>query len=489
EYPLTFWSFKHALRFISKRAAFPPLGLLTVAAMLPERWEKRLVDENVRPVKDKDLAWADYVFLGAMSIQRAAAERIIKRCGRAGVKIVAGGPMFTTFPEEFDDVDHLVLGEAEATLPRFLADLEAGRPQRIYVSDERPSLDQTPIPQWDLIDPSKYATMNVQYSRGCPFNCDFCGITAMFGRKVRVKSREKILAELESLYQFGWRKRVFFVDDNFIGNRRWLKTDILPAVADWRKARGHHFSFLTQTSIDLSDDEELMDLMVRAGFDTVFIGIETPDEGSLTECAKVQNQGRDMVACVKKLHRAGLQVQGGFIVGFDSDPASIFKAQIEFIRNSSIVTAMVGLLNAHVGTRLYQRLAKEGRLLTGITGDNTDGTINFVPKMNRDTLLSGYGAIVSTIYSTKEYYRRVRSFLKEFRPRAKRRASLRLDLIGALFKSMIRLGIIGRERVQYWKLLAWSLLRRPRSFPYAVTLAIYGFHFRKVFRQLTKSPA
>jgi radical SAM superfamily enzyme YgiQ (UPF0313 family) len=478
--PETFWSYKHALKFIFKKATDPPLGLLTVAALLPEDWEKKLVDMNVTTLKDKDLKWADYVFISAISVQKESVKETIARCKEMGKKIVAGGPLFTTGYEEFKGVDHFVLNEAEITLPPFLEDLKNGCAKHIYTSDQWADLKKTPAPLWKLINMKKYAAMNIQYSRGCPFNCEFCDITLLYGRRPRLKDKDQVVAELENLYTGGWRGSVFFVDDNFIGNKRKLKKEILPAISEWMKKRKHPFSFFTQTSINLSDDEELMQLMTQAGFDKVFVGIETPNEESLVECTKHLNRNRDLIDCVKKIQKAGMQVDGGFIVGFDNDPLSIFERQIKFIQMSGIVTAMVGLLNAPRGTRLYQRLQKENRLLNDLTGDNTDCSINFIPKMDNDVLVNGYKEILSTIYSPSCYYERVGKFLKEYKPIGKGQFRFRFTHLAAFFRSNLRLGVLGKERFHYWKLLIWSLFRRPKLFPMAVTYAIYGFHFRKI---------
>jgi len=483
KYPDTFWSFKHALKFVFKKAAGPPLGLLTVASLLPVKWEKKLVDMNVTKLKDKDIRWADYVFVSAMSIQSNSARQVIARCKQIGTKVVAGGPLFTTAYKKFSGVDHFVLNEAEVTLPLFLEDLANNRAKHVYTSGQWADITKTPIPNWDLINIKKYAVMNLQYSRGCPFNCEFCDITALYGHTPRTKNKQQVLAELDALYRKGWRGQVFFVDDNFIGNKRKLKNEILPAIIKWMEKRRYPFSFNTEASINLADDQELMQMMVKAGFDAVFVGIETPDEESLAECAKFQNRGRDLVACVKKMQNFGLQVQGGFIVGFDSDSPSIFERQIKFIQNSGIVTAMVGLLNAPQGTKLYERLKKENRLLKDISGDNTDFSINFVPRMNYETLVEGYRKIVTTIYSPNHYYERVRTFLKNYRPLQKRSTQLRFSYFGTLFKSTLFLGIIGEEKRNYWKLFFGTLLTSPRLLPLAITLAIYGFHFRKIFEK------
>jgi radical SAM superfamily enzyme YgiQ (UPF0313 family) len=478
EFPDTFWSFKHALRFIRKEAGSPPLGLLTVAAMLPEEWETRLVDMNVAKLSRKDLDWADYVFLSAMVVQRKSTDEVIARCKEVGVPIVAGGPLFTSEPEQFEDADYLVLNEGEITLPQFLEDLEHGRAKRMYTTDKYPDIRETPTPMWDLVDMKRYATMNIQFSRGCPYDCEFCNVTALFGHRPRTKTVPQLLRELDKLYELGWHGSVFFVDDNFIGNKKQLKQEILPALIEWRKDKAG-LPFNTEVSINLADDEELMDMMVDAGFNTVFVGIETPDEDSLAECNKFQNRGRDLVESVKRIQRAGLEVQGGFIVGFDNDTPSIFQRQIEFIQKSGIVTAMVGLLQAPYGTKLYQRLKGEGRLVGSSSGDNVDGSTNIIPRMHIDILREGYRTILNQIYSPKMYYERVKTFLKEYKP-PKVGSHLDFQYLMAFFRSIYRIGIQGVERVHYWRLFFWTLLWRPKLFPMAITFAIYGYHFRQV---------
>ncbi|MEW5911469.1 MAG: DUF4070 domain-containing protein [Thermodesulfobacteriota bacterium] len=487
--PETFWSFKHALKFITKKALHPPLGLLTVAAMLPGTWEIKLVDENVEPLLDRDLEWADYAFISAMAIQKKSVQRVVDRCREKGVKVVAGGPLFTTGYQDFHGVDHFVLGEAEVTLPRFLQDLAAGQAQPIYTADQFPDLVSTPPPLWGLLKLRRYASMSLQYSRGCPFQCEFCDITTLFGRKVRTKSTAQVLAELESLRAAGWRGALFLVDDNFIGNKVKLKKKVLPAITAWMQQHRRPFILSTEASIDLSDDEELMTMMVRAGFDGVFVGIETPNEDSLAECSKLQNRNRDLVACVKKIQSFGLEVRGGFIVGFDHDPPSVFDKQIELIQNSRIVTAMVGLLNAPRGSRLYQRIAQEGRLVQEATGDNTDLSTNIQPMMGLEALSEGYSQIIRGIYSPKPYFDRVRAYLREYRPQQKNRSRFHARYIRlhtgyawAFPKTLVVLGVKDRARWQYWKLFFWSLFRRPLLFPMAMTFAVYGFHFRKVFQ-------
>jgi radical SAM superfamily enzyme YgiQ (UPF0313 family) len=481
--PDTFWSFKHALRFIFKKSTNPPLGLLTVASMVPPDWEKRLVDMNVNALKDSDIEWADYVFISAATIQKKSVDQVIARCKAMNIKVVAGGPLFTSLHDEYGHVDHLVLNEAEITLPWFVSDVLRGVPAQKYTSPEWADLGDTPVPAWDLVKMKKYASMSIQYSRGCPFDCDFCDIPLLYGHRPRIKNKLQVITELESLYEHGWRGVVFFVDDNFIGNKRSLKAEVLPAVVEWMKKMKYPFTFLTQASVNLADDEELMSMMVQAGFNTVFIGIETPDEESLAECGKFQNKNRDLVACVEKIQQFGLQVQGGFIVGFDSDTRTIFERQIQFIQKSGIVTAMVGLLNAVRGTKLYQRLHSEDRLLTEATGDNTDFSINFIPKMRQAALMEGYRNIVKTIYAPDQFYARVKKFLENYKPLPNGLGRLSMSEIKAFIMSIFVLGVKEKERFHYWRLFFWSVFSRPRLTPLAVTFAIYGYHFRKVFER------
>ena len=480
--PDTFWSFKHALHFVGKRSALPPLGLLTVAAMLPQGWPKRLVDLNVAILTDGDLDWADCVFLSAMTVQRTSVQRIIARCKARGVRIVAGGPLFTAEPEQFDEVDHLVLNEGELTLPRFLDDIERGVPKHTYATSEFADMHKSPVPLWELLDRDAYATMAVQYSRGCPYDCEFCNVTALLGHRPRTKSARQIIGELQALYDFGWHRGVFFVDDNLIGNKKALMTDLLPALIAWREINPG-MDFNTEASINLADDAAMMDQMVAAGFTMVFVGIETPDPASLAECNKKHNLNRDMVADVKRMQRAGLQVQGGFIVGFDSDTPSSVSRILEFIQRAGIASAMVGLLQAMPGTRLHERMKESGRLLEQVTsGDNVNGTTNIIPHMDGAVLREHYRDGLRRLYSPKAYYRRVRTFLLEYRiSRSNAPFSIRYELqqLLAFARSIGRLGIVGRERVEYWKLLLWTLFRRPKAFPLAITLAICGYHFRR----------
>ena len=481
ETPYTFWSFKNALKFVSKKSSEPPLGLLTVASMLPKKWEKKLVDMNVSKLNDNDLEWADYAFISGMDIQKTSFEKVVNRCNKIGLKVVAGGPMCTMDHEQFSGIDHFVLNEAEITLPMFLEDLKNGTTKKVYKTNEFPDIRMTPAPMWELLEMKNYASMSIQYSRGCPFNCEFCTIPILNGHIPRIKQKDQFLYELETLYRIGWRGGIFIVDDNFIGKKKILKQSLLPAMISWAKEKNYPFSYITETSINLADDEELMQLMIDAGFDSTFIGIETVNDDSLAECGKAQNQNRNLLKSVRRLQKKGFIVSGGFIVGFDHDKEDIFEKQINFIQKSGIVTAMVGLLNAPLGTRLFNRLKKENRVIESITGDNTDGTINFLPKMNIDKLKNGYKKIVNTIYSPSEYYKRVITFLREYKlPSIKRSTRVNLSGIKAFFKSIWVLGIFNKERKYYWKLLFHTLFNYPKKFALAVTMAIYGFHFRAV---------
>jgi radical SAM superfamily enzyme YgiQ (UPF0313 family) len=447
--------------------------------MLPKEWAKRLVDVNVAKLTDKDLEWADYAFFSSMVVQRKSAYQLIKQCKEAGVKIVAGGPLFTSEHEQFKDVDHFVLNEAELTLPSFLEDLKNGCAKPVYKTPEFADIRETPAPLWELADLKGYASMSIQYTRGCPYQCEFCDVTALFGRRTRTKTADQIISELDTFYNLGWRGNVFFVDDNLIGDRRGLKKELLPRLIKWQSNHAG-ITFNTEVSINLAKDEVLLQLMFDAGFNTVFVGIETPDTASLAECGKSQNEGRDLAEDVRIIQRAGLQVQAGFIVGFDNDTPSIFQRQIDFIQKTGIVTAMVGLLQAPTGTRLYERLKKEGRLLGRMTGDNADGSTNIIPNnMDAETFREGYKKILKHIYSPENYYKRIMTLFKEYKS-PKFKGTIKFEHIVGLFSSIYHLGIFGKERVQFWHLLIWTTFHRRDLFPLAVTLAIYGYHFRKV---------
>ena len=482
ETPSTFWSFKEALKFVSKKSAEPPLGLITVAAMLPKDWSKKLIDLNVSKLNDKDILWADYVFVSAMNVHLKSFREIVRRCNKLEVKVVAGGPLCTTQYKDLLGVDHFILNEAEITLPPFLEDLKNGTPKKVYQTGEFPDVALTPIPMWELLDMKKYASMSVQYSRGCPYDCEFCSITMLNGRKPRAKCTEQFITELNRLYDLGWRGGISVVDDNFIGNKRKLKEDTLPALIEWSKEKKYPFFFITEVSINLADDDELMRLMVEAGFNSIFVGIETPNNESLIECGKMQNLKRDLVESVNRIQRSGMLVSGGFIIGFDNDTEKVFDEQIDFIQRSGITSAMVGLLNAPTGTKLYNRLKEEGRLLEMWSGNNMDANVNFVPKMEWKNLIRGYSRLLNTLYSQEEYYNRMKVFLNEYNVPVWTPKIINLEQLKAFFRLLWLLGIIEKGKKYFWKLFFISLWKYPRKFPIAMTLAVYGFHFRRVIR-------
>jgi radical SAM superfamily enzyme YgiQ (UPF0313 family) len=480
EFPETYWSFSHALWFEGKRSAFPPLGLLTVSALLPHSWERRLVDLNIQSLEPADIEWADLVFCSAMLVQKNSLQSVVKQCQARGKRVVVGGPYVTTSAEQLPEADHLFLGEAETTLPEFVRDLERGQAKRIYQASERPALSATPIPDFHLAQLKRYSAMPVQFSRGCPFECEFCDIIEIYGRAPRTKSNEQMLAELDALWRLGWRGMVFIVDDNFIGNKREVKR-LLPVLADWSARHDHPFSFITEASVNLAEDEELLDGMRRARFRRVFLGIETPVEASLKEAQKRQNTRHNLLDSVKKIQSYGLEVMAGFIVGFDNDPEDIFERQIEFIRESAIPLAMVGLLTALPDTQLWRRLEREGRLLAESTGNNTDGTLNFIPKMDAERLIEGYKTILRTIYSPGEYYQRALHCLERVVTGAPepRRRGLISDVV-TLTRVVLALGVRDRARGEFWLYLRRAFILHHERFAEAVRLAVMGYHFRKL---------
>ncbi|HMD60754.1 MAG TPA: DUF4070 domain-containing protein, partial [Opitutaceae bacterium] len=442
-------------------------------------WELRLVDLNVERLDDADLLWADFVMVSAMIVHQESVREVAARCVTLGKPIVAGGPLFTTGHESFPEIPHFVLGEAEEVMPQLIADLRAGTLQRVYRAPGFPRLDQTPIPRYDLLRLRNYVTMSAQFSRGCPFDCEFCDIIVMNGRVPRTKAPAQLVAELEALRRLGWKDMVFIVDDNFIGNKARTKA-LLRVMIEWRERTRPDMGFLTEASINLADDAELRGLMVAAGFRKVFVGIETPSALALEECRKFQNVGRDLVSAVQTLQKSGLEVMGGFIVGFDSDTGDIFKQQFDFIQRSGVATAMVGLLTALPQTRLHQRLKSEGRLITETSGDNTAvGALNFHPKLSREYLQNGYRELMRRLYEPRNYYRRIRVFLGNYKAGGVRMRLSRVDC-EAFVKSFWLLGVWHRGRWAYWRFFIGTLIRRPGQFRVAIELAIVGHHFRRV---------
>jgi radical SAM superfamily enzyme YgiQ (UPF0313 family) len=485
-YPDTFWGFKHALKFISKKTALPPLGLITIASYLPKEWKVRLVDMNAERLESEEMKKYDYVFISAMTIQRDSTKEVIKMANELGVPVVAGGPLFTMEPDHFPNVDHFVLGEAEEIMDKLVKDMENGKLRHYYASPRFPDIKKTPIPRWDLLNLKWYASMSMQFSRGCPYNCEFCDIGALNGRVPRSKTAQQVINELQSLYDAGWRKSVFFVDDNFIGKKVLLKREVLPKIISWQREHGNPFTLYTEVSVDLSDDEELMNLMEEAGFNRVFVGIETPDPDSLQEANKYQNIKHDLKISIQKMQSHGFDVQGGFIVGFDSDKPTIFQRQFDFIQETGIVTAMMGILNAPRGSALYERMRKEKRLIGEITGDNVNISTNFIPKMNPKVLIEGYKKLILDLYSPKNYYERLKKFLSVYKLPKLSRPKIDFNDVRAFLRSMLFIGIVGKERREFWKMLFWSLFKKPKYFSTTVALAIYGYHFRKIAEKINK---
>lgn len=483
EFPDTYWSFRHALSFDGKRSAYPPLGLLTVASMLPEAWEKRVVDMEVRRLRKSDIEWADMVFITAMLVQKDALHRVVQRCKDLGKRVVVGGPYVSTSAENLPAADHIFVGEAETTLPEFIADFERGDAKQFYRAAERPPLSLTPVPDFQLADLKRYAAMSIQYSRGCPFQCEFCDIIEIYGRVPRTKSNQQVLAELDALKQSGWRGTVFIVDDNFIGNKRNVK-QLLPDLIDWQERNGRPFSLLTEASVNLADDDQLLETMRSAGFHRVFLGIETPVAESLKEAQKSQNRG-NLLESVKKIQSYGLEVMGGFIVGFDNDPEDIFQRQISFIRDSGIPLAMVGLLTALPDTQLWRRLKKEGRLIAESCGNNTSDSLNFVPRMDPARLIAGYRSILETIYSSGEYYQRSLECLRRVSGNGPEPNRYNLmNGVMALSRIIVKLGVLDRERKEFWKYFRRSLMEHRENFAHSMRLAAMGYHFRKLNENL-----
>ena len=479
EFPDTFWSFRHALPFEGKRCAFPPLGLLTVSALLPDSWERRLVDLNVRKLTTADIDWADMVFATAMLVQKDSLKEVVKRCKAHGKRVVLGGPYVTTTIEEMPDADHIFLGEAETTLPQFIDDLARGEAKRSYQAAERPPLSTTPLAHFHLADLKRYSAMSVQYSRGCPFSCEFCDIIEIYGRVPRTKSNQQMLAEFDALLALGWRGTVFIVDDNFIGNKKNVRL-LLPELAAWQKRNGYPFSLLTESSVNLADDEPLLADMRDAGFRRVFLGIETPVAESLKEAQKSQNRG-DLLDSVKKIQSYGMEVMAGFIVGFDNDPIDIFERQIDFIRKSAIPLAMVGLLNALPDTQLWKRLEREGRLLGEASGNNTVCTFNFKTRMDPALLIQGYQRIMQTIYSPREYYERtLASMRRTAQHLTKAGHSNLVNDVASLTRVLVKLGVIDRERKEFWRFFTKSLFKHRTRMAESLRLAAMGYHFRKL---------
>ena len=482
--PQTYWSFSGTLPYIKRRASLPPLGLVTVAAMLPRHWDLRLIDMNVGPLRDADLLWADVVMTSTMVVQAPSLADVVARCNRLNVPVLAGGPHPSGSPGEMYGVDHVFVGEAEGALAALALDLERGRAAAVCRAEGFPDVDLAPVPRFDLLDLGAYASMAVQHSRGCPFGCEFCDIWKLYGRRSRTKSPERMTAELDALQAAGWRGSVFFVDDNFIGNRRLAKRTLV-ALERWQRSHGFPFVFYTEASVNLGADDELLRLMRDAGFNFVFLGIESPSVESLLGAHKPVNAGLDLLAVVRNIQAHGIEVSSGFIVGFDEDTEEIFERQLAFIREAGIPIAMVGILTALVGTELYERLRREGRLLGESYGNNTHAfEANFVTRMPADRLAEGYRWLMHALYdpTLRNYFGRCRRLLDRLGPNPRYTRRVAPNEAGALFRSL-RTIFTRRYGRQYLSFLLWCARRHPSRFPEAVRLGIQGFHFESITRE------
>ena len=476
--PPTYWSYEYSLPFAGKAAALPPLGLATLAALLPQRWDIRIHDLNLEPLQSEELEWADAVLVSGMLAQSDSIRDVLRRARSMGKRTVLGGPAPTTSPNAFPEADHIFRGEAEERLAGLVLALEGfsdPAPRVLSPADDhRPHLKSSPVPRFDLLKLSRYASLSVQASRGCPFQCEFCDIIEMFGRVPRLKDPEQILAELEELRCLGAQGPLFFVDDNFIGNRREV-AKLLPRIAAWQRAHGHPFDLYTEASLDLATEPSLVDEMVAAGFSAVFIGIETPSAAALEGAGKRQNLRLDVEQAVLQLTNAGLEVFAGFILGFDSDSESIFDQQIEFVSRLPVPRAMVGLLTALPGTALWRRLDREGRLRRQTSGDQFERP-NFETALSEQALLAGYRRVLSTLYSDQAYYDRCAQYISRVRfPEG----GIRRGWLAPLLRAIWGIGIVGRRRALFWKLLLQGLRRGPVGFSHAAVLAILGEHLTR----------
>lgn len=474
EMPDTFYAMKHFIALTGKKAAFPPLGLMTVAAMLPEEWQLKIIDRNVEPLTDAQLAWSDLAFVSAMNVQEESVRDIIAQCKQAQCTLVAGGPLFTHEYERFVEIDHFVLNEAEITLPRFLADLEQGTPKRLYKSPEFADVTLSPLPRYDLVDMRNYLYAIVQYSRGCPYLCDFCDVTTLFGRKPRTKTPEQIIVELNLIRQHSRSNLVLFADDNLIGNKRVLKSELLPALIEWQRATAYGFYFATQVTINLADDAELMRMMADAGFRSLFVGIETPQEDSLKDSRKIQNLKRDLLETIRLLHLKGFTIYGGFILGFDTDTSASFENMRDFIQQSGIPMPIVNILKAPPGTELFTRMKNEGRLVKDFAFE--EGDTNIRTAMAEQELLEGFLYVIDGIYAPENALNRIKNYLGDHRYTG---SEVRIksyfgatELLTGL-QIVFRLGFVSPSRRVFWKLMAWTWKHHRKFLDAAVINALH----------------
>ena len=480
--PESYWSGSRALPFARRRSLLPPLGLITVAAMLPAGWPCRLMDLNIERLRDRDLIWADLVMLSGMTVQSPSLKEVLRRCRRLGVRTVVGGPHATSSPEDVNLADYLVLGEGEELVPRLASDLAAGCARPVYRETRKPDLDLTPVPRYDLLKIRAYHQMSVQFSRGCPYSCEFCDVIVLYGRRPRTRSAEHVIVDLDAIRATGFSGDVFFVDDNFIGNKKAVR-QVLPLLAAWRRRSRVPFEFYTEASINLAEDPELMRMMTDAGFTAVFVGIETPSLAGLQETGKLQNLRCNLTDQVHALLAHGLDVWGGFILGFDSDGPDIFQSMVRFIKKASIPYAMIGMLSAPPNTPLHRRLWQEGRLRTVFSGDQF-GLTNVITRLPMHEMLAGYRHVLQTLYEPEAFFQRCRENLSRWQPSAgsMRRLALR-DLLSA-WRAIRGQGFTGTYRRAYWRFLRWVIGHHPRKLKRAISQAAAGHHYILYTREI-----
>ena len=478
---------------VGRKATLPPLGLVTVAAMCPAHWELRLIDETVEPLTDEMIAWADLVMVSAMEIQSKAVAKVLGRARAMGKRTVIGGPYASSHTEELlGQADHVVTGEVEGEFQAIAAALEAGTAPPLYAFTHKPDVTTTPKPRFDLLRLDKYAAMSVQFSRGCPFQCEFCDIIILYGRKPRTKTPEQLTGELDSLLELGWRGEVFLVDDNFIGNHV-KATALLTHMYGWQRQHNFPMSFYTEASVNLSSRPDLIEAMVQANFQYVFLGIETPSGASLQETKKFQNTQGSMVDSVHTLLKGGLWVMGGFIVGFDADEADIFDRQFEFVEAAAIPWAMVGMLQALRHTALSDRLRKEGRLYANgksSTGDNLS-LPNFRTTMSRKTMVTGYCNLIERLYAPKTYFARVMRSMELWRTRpAQKPPKMTVGFqVKGVLGGLWHLGCLSSYRGEFWKSLIQLLVRywrEPAKIHQGFSALVAGLHMISYAKSLVQ---
>lgn len=488
ELPDNFWAMKHLMKITGKKSAFPPLGLLTVASILPSDWDIKLIDLNVQKLDETQISNYDFVFISAMNVQSSNAKKVIKKIKEHNAVIVAGGPLFTHEYEDFPDVDHFILNEAEITLPMFLEDLENGKLKKIYKTEKFVDIQTSPLPKWNIIDFKNYAYSIVQYSRGCPYLCDFCDVTALFGRVPRVKTNQQIIAELDEIIRHGNPEMILFADDNLIGNKNALKKDLLPELIKWRSKNKYAPGFATQVTINLADDYDLMKLMLEAGFRHIFIGIETPDEKSLFESKKKQNLKRNLTENVQYLQNNGFIITGGFIVGFDSDDETIFSRQEKFINESGIVIATINALKAPPGTELYEKMKVQNRLKENFDFDENKS--NIVLKMNQDVFNDGFHYLIKSVYSPEFVWKRAKTaLLYSFNTKVSIpiKRKIALNDFSTLVRIFWFIGIKEKTRKYFWKLLFFILLNKPKRIINSFLFSVLMYQFQKMYERYLES--